>query len=119
MSKALNENIEVIVMAGVAVVALVPLILGIVGLSPPGEGEFLDKPTGESTACVRDTEYMRLHHMDLLKAMRAEGVREGNRGDVEFRDCMRCHTSREKFCDKCHKVVNLNPDCFQCHYYPK
>jgi hypothetical protein len=57
--------------------------------------------------------------MDLLKKVREESVRDGVRGEIRLNDCRRCHTSREKFCDKCHKVAGLQLDCFGCHHYPK
>lgn len=64
-------------------------------------------------------DYMRYHHMDLLKEMRDDAVREGIRSEVTFNRCTECHTSRTTFCDRCHGVVNLEPDCFDCHFYPK
>ena len=61
---------------------------------------------------------MRFRHMDLLKRVRDEVVREGKEGAVELDGCSECHTSRERFCNRCHDKVNLNPDCFRCHHYP-
>ena len=65
--------------------------------------------------------------MDLLKQTRDEIVREG-KGEVwfydgprkvEFDDCRNCHPSREDFCNRCHKPVNLylGITCFRCHEY--
>jgi len=81
-------------------------------------GPFLERPDPKFKECVKDTEYMRLHHWELLREIREEVVRYGIRGEVDLAKCMDCHTSREKFCDKCHNEVSLTPDCFGCHYYP-
>ncbi len=81
-------------------------------------GPFLEQPAGESENCVRDTEYMRFHHMELLNELRDAGVREGEKLETSIKSCRECHLSRERFCDQCHHEVNLSPDCFGCHYYP-
>jgi len=39
--------------------------------------------------------------------------------EVTFDRCWECNVSRTRFCDRCHEVVNLEPDCFDCHYYPE
>ncbi len=87
----------------------------------------VDPPPG-TAACVEEKSTMRFRHMDLLKEMRIDAVRDGNRGavdpvtgkrtDITFSECARCHASREQFCDRCHRAVNLEPDCFGCHFYP-
>jgi hypothetical protein len=79
---------------------------------------FLEKPAPEHTKCVRDVTYMRYHHWELLRTIREEEVRYGMRGDVGLKTCKNCHTSRAKFCNKCHDSVSMKPDCFGCHYYP-
>ncbi len=91
----------------------------LLGERPEAVEDFLERPAPEHRTCVDpDTEYMRYHHMDLLKEIRDQVLRDGIRGEVLFNGCKRCHTSRERFCDKCHDAVNLNPDCFGCHDYP-
>ena len=121
--KFVNDNLDFVVTIIVAVVLLVPLGYGVVVYASSGgnggSGPFLEKPDPKHTACLEDTEYMRLNHMDLLKRIRVESVREGKRGEIHWGRCRECHTSREKFCDKCHDMVNLELDCFGCHYYPK
>jgi len=79
---------------------------------------FLQMPDPQYKKCVKDTEYMRYHHWELLRAIREEVVRYGIRGDVGISMCKNCHTSREQFCNKCHDAVSMTPDCFKCHYYP-
>lgn len=80
---------------------------------------FLEKPDPLYDKCVRDTEYMRYHHWELLRDVRVQAVRYGIRGDVSFDDCRGCHTSREQFCNKCHQAASVYLDCFGCHYYPE
>lgn len=79
---------------------------------------FYERPDEKYENCVRETEYMRFHHWELLRSVREEVVRYGMRGDVGLHRCPDCHTSRERFCDRCHETVSLTPDCFGCHYYP-
>jgi len=93
-------------------------------------GVFLELPA-DHDECVRDTEYMRFHHMDLLLEIRDEVQRDGQRrqevgftdchpleGETECSLCMDCHDNRAAFCNRCHEAVDLRPDCFVCHYYP-
>ena len=80
---------------------------------------FLERPDEKYDACIRETEYMRFHHMDYLKEVREEFVRHGNREGKGIASCRGCHTSRERFCNRCHEAVDLNIDCFGCHYYPE
>ena len=79
---------------------------------------FLQMPDPQYKNCVRETDYMRYHHWELLRGIREEVVRYGIRGDVGLGMCKNCHTSREQFCNKCHDAVSMTPDCFGCHYYP-
>lgn len=111
----------------VAVTIAVIIILFPVGYSfisyvfaggPRQAGPFIVMPDAKYDTCVRDTDYMRFHHWELLKDMR-ERVRSRNRGEINFDRCRECHTNRETFCNRCHDSVNLQPDCWGCHYYPE
>jgi len=86
--------------------------------SGTSDAPFLEYPDPEYKQCVRDTEYMRHHHWELLTGVREEVVRYGVRGEIGLDKCKDCHTNRERFCDQCHNKVSLQPDCFGCHYYP-
>jgi hypothetical protein len=110
---------------------LLALVLGVVVLSPfgysvvsrvagsPDQPEpFLERPDSQYDSCVRETEYMRYHHWELLSEVREDVVRYGHRNDEGLKDCRKCHTSREHFCDRCHEAASVWPDCFGCHYYP-
>jgi hypothetical protein len=85
---------------------------------PAGE-TFLELPAEPNSGCVRETEYMRYHHWELLWEVRDEFVRVGRRGDISLAKCRECHPNRERFCNQCHRAVSLQPDCFGCHYYPE
>ena len=109
----------------IAVVILVVVILLPIGYYAIGDTVsptadlFLQMPDPQYKECVKDTKYMRFHHMDLLKEIREEAVREGIRGDISLTDCRKCHEDRSRFCNRCHNIVNLNLDCFGCHNYPE
>ena len=109
------------------VVALVVILLPFAyGLLRPvttagvtGGDVFLERPDAQYQECVRETTYMRYRHMELLKQTREEVIRHGIRGEITLSGCRDCHTSRERFCDKCHDAASLIVDCFGCHYYPE
>jgi hypothetical protein len=90
----------------------------VVAQDPDPAELFLERPDPQHKACVEDTEYMRYHHWELLRRTREEVVRFGVRGEVDLNRCRDCHTSRERFCSRCHEATSLTPDCFGCHYYP-
>lgn len=93
--------------------------LGYVVCSFNGAPMVPQSPDKKYDQCVRDTTYMRYHHMDLLWELRDRAVRLGDYDDIGIHTCRQCHKSREKFCNRCHDAVNLSPDCFGCHYYPE
>jgi len=93
----------------------------------PSTRPVLELPKGEKK-CVEDTEYMRHWHMNMLDQWRNEVVREGKRMYVSSdgrkfemslnNNCLKCHESREKFCDRCHNYVGVTPYCWDCHVTP-
>ncbi len=109
-------------MVGVVIVLLLPLGHGAVSSfrsqESSGTTPFLERPEAQYENCVRETVYMRFHHWELLREIRREVVRYGVRGDVGLAKCRDCHTSRERFCDRCHGAASVVVDCFGCHYYP-
>jgi len=101
------------------VVVLIPLVYSILSSLLPREVRaFYESPDPKYEKCVKDTVYMRFHHWELLGGIREEVVRYGKRGELGLKKCAECHTSRERFCNRCHEAVSLYPDCFGCHYYP-
>jgi hypothetical protein len=103
-------------------VIFLPLGYSVVSRVVPGAGEptavFLEMPDPQHEECVKDTEYMRFHHWELLRDVREEIVRYGNRGEISLKGCVNCHPNRERFCDACHNAASVRPDCYGCHYYP-
>ena len=95
--------------------------------TPPDLGD-VKKLTGKDD-CVRDVEYMRSSHMDLLDEWRDDVVRSGHRIDetskMEMsltRTCLGCHAGEGKkanFCDRCHDYVGVKPTCWECHIDPE
>ncbi len=78
--------------------------------------------------CVEDTSFMRGNHMKLLNVWRDEAVREGHRlytakdGRTFEKSlsgaCLKCHSNKEQFCDRCHNYLGAKPSCFSCHNVP-
>ena len=80
------------------------------------------------TECVEPTAWMRASHMKLLYSWRDEVVRSGakvyeSKGfpnkkwpDLSLtKTCLKCHTSYDKFCNRCHERAGVRVDCFDCH----
>lgn len=75
--------------------------------------------------CVESGEYMRTNHMRLLDAWRTAVVRDNlfiytssNGKGFEmnlYRTCLKCHTSRERFCMPCHEYNGVTLPCWDCH----
>jgi len=89
----------------------------------------LEKPR-IAKECVESVEVMRSEHMSMLNEWRDEVVRNG---EHEYhstanhqvfqksltKTCIKCHENKDKFCDKCHATVSVNPYCWDCHVDPK
>jgi len=101
--------------------ALFPFLKGI------GQAKFDVQPELPKNVkeCVLPTNEMRDRHMTLLNEWRDMVIRENtrvykNKAGKEFNmsltdTCMDCHADKEKFCDKCHNAVGVNPYCWNCH----
>ncbi len=80
---------------------------------------------GKGGQCVKDTQWMRKNHMDLLTHQRDEAVRKGARDEnVSLKNCIECHASTkddsviaraDSFCVACHHYEAVKIDCFECH----
>lgn len=78
--------------------------------------------------CVRDKDYMRANHMDLLNQWRDEVVRQGDRfttgphgNRIEkslSNTCLDCHANKDQFCNECHNYMAVDPYCWDCHVTP-
>lgn len=79
--------------------------------------------------CVRELEYMKAYHMDLLNDWRNRVVRYGERYETAgdgtryelslSNTCLDCHVNKDKFCDRCHDYLGVQPYCWECHVVPK
>ena len=79
--------------------------------------------------CVAATSYMRGSHMEMLITWRDHVARKNERvfsaADGKTytmsltKTCMKCHTSKADFCDKCHDYVAVKPYCWDCHIAPE
>jgi [DsrC]-trisulfide reductase subunit J len=94
--------------------------------TPPPDLTYPDKIYGEE--CVMDVKYMTANHMDLLNEWRDKVVRgderffefQGKQWEMSLTNtCMKCHSDKVNFCDKCHDYVDVNPYCWDCHVTPE
>ncbi len=79
-------------------------------------------------ACVMPVAYMRTSHMDLLMTWRDDVVRlnrrtwtapDGKAYTIGLTaTCLRCHTNKAEFCDRCHNYASVTPYCWDCHVDP-
>ncbi len=86
------------------------------------------KPAQEKQ-CIEPAGYMRAKHMQLLVQWREEVVRNGPgryvAGDGKEYDmsltgtCLKCHSNKAEFCDRCHDYSGVQPDCWSCHTAPQ
>ena len=78
---------------------------------------------------LEDASFMRESHMKLLVTWREGAVREGNRL-YTARDgrifeaslsgtCLKCHSNKAQFCDRCHDYAGAKPACWNCHIIPE
>ncbi|MFH1765655.1 MAG: hypothetical protein ABIF09_15815 [Gemmatimonadota bacterium] len=104
-----------------AVIILLPVALSLAGFVSFRVEEtpevFLEAPNPEWENCLRDAAFMRFQHMDLLKDVRTDVIRNGIKGGITLARCGDCHENRDQFCDKCHEAASVSLDCWGCHYY--
>lgn len=89
----------------------------------------IQKLPEQDRKCVEPKEFMRGEHMQLLNDWRDSVVRNGNRVYTNSahktfnmslqNECMRCHSNKKDFCDKCHNYMAVKPYCWDCHIAPK
>jgi hypothetical protein len=80
--------------------------------------------------CIESVEFIRAEHMTILDQWRDAYVRDGY-GEYKSalnnemytmsltKTCMTCHDDKEKFCDRCHDAVSVDPYCWDCHIEPE
>ena len=121
------------------IVFVLVLVLGFVALpfllnfgkSTPLPEPDLDTPVinqMEVKQCIFPAEEMKKKHMQVLDGWRDDVVRCGDRyfefnGELYEKSlqntCMKCHSNKAKFCDRCHSYTNVKPYCWDCHIAPK
>ena len=96
------------------------------GKAAPAPELELTEVAKKAEKCVRETDYMREEHMQLLDEWRDRVVREGQRLYVNpdqhkayymslSNTCLDCHSNKEEFCDRCHTYSSVDPYCWDCH----
>jgi hypothetical protein len=91
----------------------------------------LDTPAIErlqEKLCMEPAPFMRANHMRLLNDWRDSVVREGKRtytaADGKIYEisltgtCLKCHSNKDQFCDRCHDYAGAKPACWNCHIIP-
>ncbi|MFH1860381.1 MAG: cytochrome C [bacterium] len=115
----MNKLIALVVVLIFGAVLLSPFVVNVINVNMNKGMSKLDLVLPTSGKCVKDTEYMRANHMDLLEKARVKAVRDGERSkDYSLKNCQSCHERRDEFCDRCHNFVGVKPECFECHYFP-
>lgn len=108
-------------------VVLSPFMVNAFG-APAGPDVSLDTPAinaMENKQCIVSTQDIKDTHMQMLDQWRNDVVREGSRdftsssGQVYEKSldntCLKCHSNRQEFCDKCHNYAGVKPYCWECH----
>lgn len=102
------------------------------GKAMPGPDLDLETPAIRALPardCIAPTDEMKTRHMQILDEWRTEVVRNGRR-TFETPDgrrfemsltgtCMKCHSNKERFCDRCHDYAAVKPKCWDCHNVPE
>ena len=110
-------------MLGLAIlIAIVPASAGESGVPRPTISK------GKGDKCIRETDFMRANHMELLLHKRDETMRKGIRTkDSSLQQCIECHAvpgndglpvsadDSRHFCVACHTYAAVKIDCFECH----
>lgn len=105
-------------------VAAAALLAG-ASITGAGAHEGKHKIDAKGDKCVRDADFMRRNHMELLKHQRDDTMRRGIRTTQNsLKGCIDCHASpvnnsvigtNDNFCQGCHAKVAVKLDCFECH----
>lgn len=87
------------------------------------------KLPAEEKQCVESAAIMRTNHVELLNLWKETVVRTGERTYTAtdrktytmslVETCMKCHSNKADFCDRCHNYADVQPQCWDCHVAPK
>ena len=54
------------------------------------------------------------------RAWRGFSVRDGREIEASLSGtCLRCHSDKTRFCDRCHDDAGVKPACWDCHVVPE
>lgn len=104
--------------------ALTPFIINMASSADERNIPDMKYPEGHEE-CIRETDYMRAYHMDILNDWRDQVVREniryfnynGEKLEMSLTNtCMDCHDNKADFCDQCHNYLDVDPYCWDCHF---
>lgn len=86
------------------------------------------KAEQQGSECVRDPQWMRMNHMEVIRHQRDLTVHQGIRGSKDaLANCVDCHArkdagqkpvpvnAQQQFCAGCHTYTATSITCFQCH----
>jgi len=101
-----------------------PLCYAVISFAArPAAGPLWLEPPTPNTTCVLPKSVIRYEHMNHLKDLRDQVMREGRREQLAgarplgLGSCRGCHAHKEQFCDRCHDRASVRLDCFGCHQY--
>jgi len=86
------------------------------------------KIASDTKQCIENTRYMKSGHTDLLDRWKESVVRKNERlykaddGKTYLISltgtCLKCHSNKAQFCDRCHDYAGVKPQCWDCHITP-
>lgn len=113
-------------------IATFPILYDVGKAAPPPVDPKIDTPEIQKMVekkCVETKSFMKTEHMVLLNNWRDWYVREGRQiytaddgkqYNISLSNtCMKCHSNKKEFCDKCHNYAAVTPYCWDCHIEPK
>jgi predicted heme/steroid binding protein len=113
-------------------IATFPILYDLGKAAPPPPEPKIDTPEIKKMVekkCVEPKSLMKIEHMVMLKDWRDWYVREGRsiyiaadgkQYNISLSNtCMKCHSNKKDFCDKCHNYAAVVPYCWDCHIEPK
>lgn len=125
LSKKLKQRVGILVVVFTALMGF-----GSAALSDNHGDKHADRKIGANAgdACVKETQWMRRNHMELLKHDRDRTLRQGIRPvEGSLKGCVDCHSNKSEqghyipvnaegeFCSGCHSYTAVSIDCFECH----
>ena len=109
-----------------------PIWLNLAG--NPGYKPDIQYPVNEKE-CIAPREYMNHNHMEILNDWRDKVVRadirfynqnakpfliDGKPAEMSLtHTCLKCHSNKSEFCDRCHNFLAVKPYCWECHVTPE